>query len=166
MIDRRAISPASVLRFALPICLLLLVAGCGRPLSVRSLSGPAPWQIDQNARRIAELERTRGTVNVSPSRSQRRTMVSNELKSLVEHGLEDPVTQIREDLASRPELIPFESKLGGTMGFYHPEDIVILSRRWVLARFEDGHVTGQIVLAYEVLPGGEIQWRVLDAMMD
>jgi len=36
----------------------------------------------------------------------------------------------------------------------------------VYARFEDGHVGGSCLLAFDILPGGEIVWRRLAARQD
>ena len=64
------------------------------------------------------------------------------------------------------ELIPYEGVMGGTMGFYSQKDIHILSSRWVLAAFEDGHIGGHMLLEYRVDPGGKIHWRVIVAYLD
>lgn len=73
--------------------------------------------------------------------------------------------EVREALLRRPDLIPFEGTLGGTMGFYIEENITVLNDRWVYARFEDGHIAGSMLLEYE--SGGRgIRWRVLAAELD
>jgi len=70
------------------------------------------------------------------------------------------------DLLSKPELIPFSGTLGGTMGFYSPENIYVLSDHWVFARFEDGHTGGSMLLEYRLDDAGEIHWEVLQARLD
>lgn len=70
------------------------------------------------------------------------------------------------DLLDRPELIPFDGVLGGTMGFYTPDNIYILSARWVYARFEDGHIGGEMLLEYRIEIDGEISWNVVTAELD
>jgi hypothetical protein len=47
------------------------------------------------------------------------------------------------------------------MGFYSPDDIVLLNDRWVHAYFEDGHTAGSMLLEFDVREGGEIVWRPL-----
>ncbi len=74
-----------------------------------------------------------------------------------------PPEVVARDLLSRPELIPYEGTLGGTMGFYSEENIEVLNEHWVFARFEDGHVQGSMVLEYSVGNNGELRWTVLAA---
>jgi len=88
-----------------------------------------------------------------------------EVAYLRARGLKDPVNDLRADLARRPDLIPYEGVMGGRMRFV-PSAIAILSPEWVYARFEDGHVGGSCLLAFDILPGGEIVWRRLAARQD
>lgn len=73
--------------------------------------------------------------------------------------------RLKEDLRERPELIPFDGELGGTMGFYDPQAIRVLSERWVYARFDDGHVQGEMLLEYTVGEDADIEWEVLEARL-
>jgi hypothetical protein len=77
-------------------------------------------------------------------------------------GHADPALAIRDDLVRHPELIPYEGVLGGRMQFVRDE-IAILSGEWVYAPFEDGHVRGACLLAYDITRRGEITWRRLAA---
>lgn len=88
-----------------------------------------------------------------------------EVALLKARGLSNPVADLRADLMRRPDLIPYEGVMGGRMQFV-PAGIAVLSPEWVYARFEDGHVAGSCLLAFEVLPGGEIVWRRLAARQD
>jgi len=97
--------------------------------------------------------------------NQAMLMHTFEIAQLKREGLTDPVRQLREDLASHRELIPFEGVHGGTMGFYYPGSIALLDAQWVFARFEDGHIGGSCLLEYEILPGGEIKWSVIKARL-
>jgi hypothetical protein len=74
--------------------------------------------------------------------------------------------RLKKDLMNREDLIPFEGRLGGTMGFYDSENIRILSDRWVYAQFDDGHVQGGMLLEYSVSADGEIRWRVIEARLE
>lgn len=88
----------------------------------------------------------------------------------IAHLNKQGISRLEEDLASdlmqHRELIPFEGIMGGTMGFYSSKDIHMLSSRWVLASFEDGHIGGHMLLEYKVDPGGRIHWRVLSAYLN
>ncbi|HET9887209.1 MAG TPA: DUF4829 domain-containing protein, partial [bacterium] len=85
---------------------------------------------------------------------------------LRKRGLNDPIAQIVEDLRSHPEIIPHHGDLGGTMGFYDPDGIRVLSSRWVYARFEDGHVGGSGIFEFKVDPGGTLTWSVVSSAME
>jgi hypothetical protein len=81
-------------------------------------------------------------------------------------GLADPVHDIVTDLMHHSELIPYEGVLGGTMSFYSEDTIHVLTTRWVLASFEDGHIGGNMLLEYRVSSDGEITWSVIDSYLD
>ncbi|MFO8065780.1 MAG: hypothetical protein ACQETQ_05595 [Spirochaetota bacterium] len=74
--------------------------------------------------------------------------------------------EIRKSLMERPDVIPFEGQLGGTMDFYDPDNIHVLSDRWVYAKFDDGHSQGAMLLEYERTADGGIEWDVFDAWLE
>src|SRR5699024_4379575 len=61
-------------------------------------------------------------------------------KILLEEGVEDPAEYIESHLRERPELIPLEPVLGGTMRFIN---IQVLGSKWIIADYEDGHIQGR-----------------------
>ncbi|MEK7996117.1 MAG: hypothetical protein AAB403_20150, partial [Planctomycetota bacterium] len=73
-----------------------------------------------------------------------------DIQAMKKKGLNDPVNQIIADLKQHRELIPYKGILGGTMNFYDDSRIWVLTKKWVLAYFEDGHVAGYLLLEYEV----------------
>ena len=89
-----------------------------------------------------------------------------DILELKRKGLHDPVHDITVDLMRHTELIPYEGVLGGTMGFYSEDMIHVLTKRWVLASFEDGHIGGKMLLEYQVSGGGEITWSVIDSYLN
>ena len=89
-----------------------------------------------------------------------------ELARLKERGLADPLNALAEDLMTHPELIPYKGVMGGKMGFYSKKDIHLVTSRWVVATFEDGHVRGRMLLEYTVATEGKIYWRVLSAYLE
>ncbi|MEO0100548.1 MAG: hypothetical protein ABIL04_06070 [candidate division WOR-3 bacterium] len=86
-----------------------------------------------------------------------------EIEELKKKGLQDPVPEIIADLKRRQDLIPYKAILGGKMYFY---EVYVLSPRWVLASFEDGHIMGRMFLRYSVGNNGRISWRVIDSYLD
>jgi hypothetical protein len=65
-------------------------------------------------------------------------------------------------MTNQKNVLTAQGTLGGTMAI---RDIRILNARHALAYFEDGHNGGHMVLRYEVKPGGQITWTVLDNYM-
>jgi len=92
-------------------------------------------------------------------------LTSAQVQDLRQRGLSDPIRDLTADLERHPELIPIKPVAGGTMRFYGSQTAV-LSPKWVLGYFEDGHVGGHALLEYRVAPGGKIAWKVLTANQD
>jgi hypothetical protein len=80
-------------------------------------------------------------------------------------GWEDPLTMLRDDLLSRPEIIPVAPVVGGTMGFYDRDGIRLLNDKWALAWFEDGHIGGYLLLEFEIKEE-KIDWKVLSSYLE
>jgi len=88
-------------------------------------------------------------------------LFSWDIRAMQKKGLKDPVDDIVSDLKQHGEIIPFKATMGGTMNFYDRSKIWILTNRWVLAYFEDGHNGGYLLLEYQIAPGGKIIWKIL-----
>lgn len=71
---------------------------------------------------------------------------------------EDPQSYIRNSLQNKPEEIPIEGVLGGTMQF---RKIDILTSQWLLAVYDDGHIQGTSIFHYELLPNDSLKFSVL-----
>jgi hypothetical protein len=117
--------------------------------------------------RLKELEGEKKVLRAQVEALQGPSLLTSwDIAQLKRKGISNPEADLASDLMQHRELIPYEGIMGGTMGFYSPKDIHILSSRWVLAAFEDGHIGGQMLLEYRVDPGGKIHWRVLSAYLD
>ena len=73
-------------------------------------------------------------------------------------SVENPEEFIADGLKARPELIPMDPVLGGTMEF---RQIQVLSEDWVLAIYDDGHVQGKSIFSYELTPDGQLTFQHL-----
>lgn len=115
-------------------------------------------------RESTDLRSQLDVANMAPLiQSQRRVqpeLSDFELRRLQRKGLRNPVFELLQDLAQRDDLIPAEAFFGGTMHII-PGEVYVLTDRWVLAGFEDGHVRGNLWLEYDVDNNGWISWRVL-----
>lgn len=68
------------------------------------------------------------------------------------------------NLEDNSELISFEGVLGGKMQYFASESSVI-SSRWVLGYFEDGHIFGYSLLEYKIDDKGEVKWKIIDSYL-
>jgi hypothetical protein len=91
---------------------------------------------------------------------------ADEIAALRRAGLTDPVNQLRSDLEAHGSLIPVKGVLGGKMGFYDRDGVVLLPGGYVYAPAEDGHILVHAILQYHVEPGGKISWTMIDAKRD
>lgn len=116
-------------------------------------------------RENADLRSQLDVANMAPLiHSQRQVepgLSEFDLRRLQRKGLPNPVFDLMQDLARRDDLIPAEAFFGGTM-YIIPGEVYVLTDRWVLAGFEDGHARGNLWLEYDVREDGQISWRVLD----
>ncbi len=85
-----------------------------------------------------------------------------EMRELQREGFTGQLKDIVADLKKHSELIPYKGIKGGTMGFYSDNDIHVLTDKWVLAYFEDGHISGYMLLRYDTNEGA-ISWKVIDS---
>lgn len=77
---------------------------------------------------------------------------------LEKQGIKKPVDFIKKSLRSNPHLIPLNPVLGGKMHFTNMQ---VLTDRWVMATYEDGHIMGRTIFLYSLGPEKELHFRVL-----
>ena len=73
-------------------------------------------------------------------------------------GIEDPEGFIKNQLQNQPDKIPLSPVLGGNMEF---RKIDIISEKWLLAIYDDGHVQGKAIMQYELQPDGSVKYTVV-----
>jgi hypothetical protein len=95
--------------------------------------------------------------------SGRGALMEHEIRRFRSYGLENPEEDILRDLFENPQLIPHEGILGGTMRFHSMDDLKLINGQWAFARYEDGHITGEMLLEYQVNRNGTISWTVIRA---
>lgn len=86
----------------------------------------------------------------------------NEGADFVNQGIKNPEKSIENALREKPELIPLEPVLGGNMRF---GNIQILSDKWVIAEFDDGHVTGRSIYRYKLNTNKTFEFELLDSKL-
>jgi len=58
-------------------------------------------------------------------------------------------------------LIPLQAVLGGTMTF---GNIQFLSKEWLIADFDDGHVQGRAIYKYKLNKKGQLEFELLNSI--
>lgn len=120
----------------------------------RTISKPSG--IEMESEKTGDLDEDKPTHPVE--------VFSWDIEAMKRAGLKDPLKDIISDLKRHKELIPYEGSMGGTMNFYGESKMWILTNKWVLAYFEDGHNGGYLLLGYEITKG-EIHWKRLDSYL-
>lgn len=75
-----------------------------------------------------------------------------------ERGIENPKKFIDSSLRARTDLIPLKAILGGTMHF---NKISVLSSKWLIADYDDGHILGISIYKYELNDKNELDFKKL-----
>jgi hypothetical protein len=89
------------------------------------------------------------------------TLSSTQVDQLRQLGLPNPESDLLNDLyRTQKSLVPSGGQLGGNMAV---RDARILTDRYAIAYFEDGHEGGYMVLRFSVQPGPAIRWQVVDS---
>lgn len=79
-------------------------------------------------------------------------------REFIERGIRNPENYIKNALLEKPELIPQEAILGGTMRFWNAQ---LLGDKWIIADFEDGHISGRAIYKYELLPDKKVKFKLI-----
>lgn len=163
--SRKAIRIEAILWLALTVvaillCILLLVRSAAQRADLRAIQAENQGLTTQVAELGARCEEYEKWAKNQPG------LLPWEVEELKKKGLENPAADLIADLQNHPQLIPYKGVLGGTMAFGFPDKIYILTEKYVLAYFEDGHIAGWMLLQYAVAKRGKITWRVIDSYLD
>lgn len=92
---------------------------------------------------------------------QENYWIANELDNEVykKFEIENPIEYIKQSLRNKPEQIPLEPILGGTMHF---GNIQILGKKWIIAEFDDGHIYGRGIYTYNLQKDCKVEFELLD----
>lgn len=75
-------------------------------------------------------------------------------------GINNPKDFIIKSLRAKPEIIPIKGVLGGTMRFGNVE---ILSHKWIIADFDDGHILGSAIFRYYLNDKKELEFQLIES---
>ena len=69
------------------------------------------------------------------------------------------INMLKKDLVNSSEIINSDGVKGGSMNFYDENGITVLNNRWVVAKFDDGHINGEMLLEYVIDENKKIHWK-------
>jgi uncharacterized membrane protein len=162
---RQRIALASLAAITLMVVVGLIAHTAVEQARIRALADTARLsrEVDRLSAEVGRLESENQQVRqrLEEEREHPEVRVASQAAWLAElraNGLTDPPAELVQDLRSHPELIQLKAVLGGTMRFIGPFTV---TDRWVIAAYEDGHISGCGIFAYEV-SDGRINWHLVD----
>lgn len=78
-----------------------------------------------------------------------------------EKGINNPKEYLWDALNKKPELIPMDAVLGGTMNYGNLE---ILSSEWLIVEYDDGHVIGKVIFEYHLGEKDEVTFKLIKSI--
>ena len=110
----------------------------------------------------SEITELQARLDQNATISKEFPMNDPEIRAELERkGLNGGPDGLIADLLKHNELIPFDGVLGGKMTFWK-DKVFVISDRWIIAYFEDGHISGNMLLRYDV-ENGVVSWKVIDS---
>ncbi|PZD77008.1 hypothetical protein [Mesonia sp. K7] len=76
-------------------------------------------------------------------------------------GIENPREYIKNELRKKTELIPLKAVVGGTMRF---GNIQLLSNKWLIADYNDGHIEGRAIYEYSIAKNKTVSFKIIDQL--
>lgn len=143
--------------FLLLACFLFVLHGCQTPQA--SDTPDAAVLLDSIAQLHIQLD-SLAKGDIADGDVNYWTDYSTTLSALKKQGIAEPKTYVANKLSERTDLIPMKPVLGGTMMFNR---IMLMGDHWAIAEFEDGHVGGQMLLAYSVDSKNNLTWKVIQS---
>ncbi len=124
------------------------------------------WRVEEK-KNIVKLSEMRGQLNQAVSENANlRNLVRIKEKQNIIIVDERAADVLRQDLIKNAKVINVEGVKGGSMNFYDENGIKILNNKWVLAKFDDGHITGEILLEYTIDDNKKINWRKIASYIE
>lgn len=77
----------------------------------------------------------------------------------LQRGIKNPEEFIETSFRNKPDLIPMDGVLGGTMRY---GNVQILSDKWLIADFNDGHIEGKGLYKYTFKTDGSLEFKLLE----
>lgn len=115
----------------------------------------------ETARLQGQVDSLTQVLNQKPPETNRWFDKDYDGRELKKSGISNPEEFIETSLRQTPEIIPMKAVLGGTMNF---REIQVLSRKWVLADYDDGHIQGRGLFRYRINSQSKLEFELLDAV--
>lgn len=107
----------------------------------------------------AKIDSHMASPNTDINKNNYWYMTSYDGENALKRGIENPEEFIETSLRNKPELIPMDAVLGGTMRF---GNVQLLSDKWLIADFNDGHIEGKGLYKYTFKNDGSLEFKLLE----
>jgi hypothetical protein len=81
---------------------------------------------------------------------------------LIKKGINNPEQFIENNLRNNQELIPLDGILGGVMHF---SKMLVISKNWIIAEYDDGHIVGKSIFKFELKDNNKLEFKILDSIV-
>lgn len=132
------------------LCLVLLTASCQN----NGADDSQQLRIDSLESEIASLKRANDTLS---DHLMTKSFLTKDYPEYFD-TIPEPEKFILNDLQEKPELIPVEGVLGGTMRF---TTVTFINGELLVAGFEDGHNMGKAVYTYRITKKGDLTYTFI-----
>ena len=68
------------------------------------------------------------------------------------------------ELVKQSEIIPYEGVLCGDV-LLREKGAKVFSHEWIFAQFDDGHISGYLLIHYSIVGGEPGNWKVIDSYL-
>ena len=94
------------------------------------------------------------------------TLTQVETTILQEKGLWQPYDDLAADLVNNWDTVCSDNGVFSTEDSLSHDGVCVLGKDRVLAVFDDGDTQGSVLLAYQVTDAGQVNWQLLEAVVN
>jgi hypothetical protein len=152
------------MKFPLFILISILATSCSNLSNQKELEDKVSLIKNQNQQLINKndsLLRVLNSINKKPENYWFKA--SHEGEKYIMLGIQNPEHYVDSVLHSRPDKIPLEAILGGTMSFGKVE---LLSSKWLISEYDDGHIMGRTLFEYQISEDGQVDFKPIRTIED
>lgn len=154
------------MRYFICLCLTLCLIACTNSHK-NTILEIDKTELEILKSKVIKLEKEKDSLQkiiIDKQRYENRWFGAMESKPYKELGVLNPKEYILKALKEEINIFPVEAVLGGRMYF---TDIEILSTKWLIASYEDGHIMARSIFSYNLHPETlKVEFKELATVLD